>query len=237
MKKILILGSQHGNELIGIRLYEYLHEKHPDIVNYVDYHCANPAAFALGRRFIDTDLNRSYAHKHHKVSYEQHLAANLLKHLAHKNYDYIIDCHTTTTDMGLCLIVPNITDMDILKVINRAPSIRHIIHLPQSITKHSLIGNVEKCVSLECNDNLATQPGTLETLAQFIKNLCMNIPQSEEIRYIYHVTEYVSPGSMPTPLPKNYQIVHGNYYVLVGGNKKERTYSGFLADKRSELEI
>ncbi|MFZ2513578.1 MAG: succinylglutamate desuccinylase/aspartoacylase family protein [Candidatus Saccharimonadales bacterium] len=57
-KKIVIVGSQHGNEPLGELLKE--HMKSYDIIPGVHFITANPRAIQAGKRYIETDMNRSF---------------------------------------------------------------------------------------------------------------------------------------------------------------------------------
>lgn len=72
---------------------------------------ANPEAFALGRRYVDCDLNRCFSKEKlsnpYPVALEENLAQDIEKILGPKgnpNIDFIIDLHSTTSNMGLTII-------------------------------------------------------------------------------------------------------------------------------------
>lgn len=91
MKRILVLGGMHGNELLGIRLVKLL-EQRP--ITGVDYVIANPHAVKAGVRFTESDLNRSFG-SHYLGTYETR-RAKYIKQLAGR-YDIVIDMHNTMT--------------------------------------------------------------------------------------------------------------------------------------------
>ena len=58
--RILIVAATHGNELLGIKLYERLLKQHSVLLESIDFVIGNPRAYAKSLRYIDKDLNRSY---------------------------------------------------------------------------------------------------------------------------------------------------------------------------------
>ena len=117
-KKILIVGSQHGDETLGLEFFEYLQAHFANMMPSIEYVCANPRAYEEKTRFIDSDMNRSYALRNKPRPYEELQADALLKHIAMNDYDYILDIHTTTTDVGLCLIFASSHQSLLPRIIN-----------------------------------------------------------------------------------------------------------------------
>src|SRR5688500_4098990 len=97
--RILIVGAQHGNEKLGPRLQRYLKNDKSGKFKNVDYLCGNPRALRADVRFIDTDLNRSYKPQT-PITYEEKRAKKILKIIQQSQYDYVLDVHTTTADVG-----------------------------------------------------------------------------------------------------------------------------------------
>ena len=60
MKKILLLGSQHGNELLGEKLYQYMQTYRQELLPYVVFKIGNPEAHQKGVRYVESDMNRAY---------------------------------------------------------------------------------------------------------------------------------------------------------------------------------
>ncbi|WP_062266032.1 aspartoacylase [Endozoicomonas arenosclerae] len=113
IKKITIVGGTHGNEFIGPYLIRKLEQEqsfsHSTIP--VDYLLANPEAHKTTRRFIDEDLNRSFTddilNGNDDALYEHRRAREINQLLGpkSKNDRFIIDLHSTTSNMGMTLIV------------------------------------------------------------------------------------------------------------------------------------
>lgn len=112
----------------------------------VDYYCANPLAFAQNIRFIDTDMNRSY---HQNLDgYEATRANQLLSHIRQQNYKYILDIHTTTTEVGGCLIIGERSEATDT-IINAAPNLKNIIIMKKYIAKTSLLSASSSIVAVD----------------------------------------------------------------------------------------
>lgn len=86
---ILVVGGTHGNETLGIDIVESLRKK--PIAN-IKTLIGNPKAVSQGKRFIETDLNRSFG-KELELTYEEQ-RATYIRNIA-SNYDVVLDFHNT----------------------------------------------------------------------------------------------------------------------------------------------
>jgi succinylglutamate desuccinylase len=108
MKKVIIFGGTHGNEWTGVAVVknyaESLKEEFKDLD--LTFILANPIAHELNQRFKDEDLNRAfqYLQEDRPHSFENQRAREL-KDLITKGPCFIIDLHTTTSNMGKTLII------------------------------------------------------------------------------------------------------------------------------------
>ncbi len=63
IKNVALVGGTHGNELTGISLVKK-YEQNYHLIKRDSFEIltllANPQAIAAGKRYIDTDLNRSF---------------------------------------------------------------------------------------------------------------------------------------------------------------------------------
>ena len=106
--RVLVFGGTHGNEWTGVTVVtqyaETLKKKFPKL----DLHfiLANPEAYKLGKRFKDEDLNRAFQflHEDRHHSYEHNRALEIKK-LIEESPCFVIDLHTTTSNMGPTVIV------------------------------------------------------------------------------------------------------------------------------------
>ena len=108
MKKVLVFGGTHGNEWTGVWLVEkyaeYFRKKYPSLD--LEFILANPEAYKINKRFKDEDLNRAFQFidQDRPGSYEHHRAKEI-REMILKEPCFVIDLHTTTSNMGKTLII------------------------------------------------------------------------------------------------------------------------------------
>ena len=109
--QVTIVGGTHGNEFLGSYFIEKINQTglYSDKPVNVQTLLANPDAFAKGVRFIDDDLNRSFAEERlssNSGSIEIQRAQVIKKlFVASDQEQFVIDLHSTTANMGITLIV------------------------------------------------------------------------------------------------------------------------------------
>ena len=119
INKVAITGGTHGNELTGVYLVKK-YKKNPGLVKRDSFETlfmhTNVGAMKKCTRYIDKDLNRTFIKKDLAndmlYSYEDVLAKNINAKLGPKgsektNVDFIVDLHSTTSDMGLSIVIDN----------------------------------------------------------------------------------------------------------------------------------
>lgn len=114
IKNVALVGGTHGNELTGIFLVKK-YEQDSHLIRRDSFELltllANPQAIEVGRRYIDTDLNRCFQPQDLQnpklISYEQLLAKQIAFTIRQSKIDLIIDLHSTTSNMGLTMIFHN----------------------------------------------------------------------------------------------------------------------------------
>lgn len=115
IKQLAIVGGTHGNEFTGIYLLKKW-ENTPSLISRDSFSTemlfANPQAYEQNKRYIDHDLNRCFNQAHLAnedfASIEQSRAKEINKLLGPKGnprVDFIIDLHTTTSNMGPTLLI------------------------------------------------------------------------------------------------------------------------------------
>jgi len=123
IRKLAITGGTHGNELTGVYLINKF-KASPDIVQRESFETivmhTNKKAIEKCTRYIDNDLNRAFDKKDLSdlslYSYED-IAAKLINHIlgpkgADKpNVDFIVDLHSTTSNMGLSIVMDNDSEL------------------------------------------------------------------------------------------------------------------------------
>ena len=113
-RKVTVVGGTHGNEFLGAYLVKKLEEeKYSREGLNINYELANPKAFEQGTRYVDEDLNRCFSTEYLKKAkenkgpktYEEGLALHFYEKFKKNNVDFIIDLHTTTSNMGPTIIL------------------------------------------------------------------------------------------------------------------------------------
>mmetsp|Transcript_7483 Transcript_7483/g.20215 ORF Transcript_7483/g.20215 Transcript_7483/m.20215 type:complete len:356 (-) Transcript_7483:22-1089(-) len=117
LRRVLVVGATHGNEATGVWVCQRIQHK-PEIVarpsiSVVDTVIGNPQGYKETRRFVDLDLNRQFMVDDladlSLTGYEHQRAKVLDARFGPKSSsspaaDFVVDCHTTTTSMGITLI-------------------------------------------------------------------------------------------------------------------------------------
>ena len=115
IKKVAVVGGTHGNELTGVYLVKKF-QQFPELLQRESFECqtfiANPHAVAVNRRYIDRDLNRCFANEDldnfDLLTSEDSRAKEIAAQLGSKEdpkADVIIDLHSTTSSMGLTILL------------------------------------------------------------------------------------------------------------------------------------
>lgn len=106
--KIAVLGGTHGNEFTGVEVIRNIEKQGiKNCPNDYELIFANPKSHEMKRRFVDFDLNRSFGNPD-AFGYEKKRADELREQIEGK-FDYLIDLHSTTSHMGLTIML-NYTD-------------------------------------------------------------------------------------------------------------------------------
>ena len=119
--RVVIVGGTHGNEYTGVFVLEQIVQPrraafaraYPSLA--IETLLSNPRAYEGNRRFIHEDLNRQFIEdklvntSDFHTSYELHRAREINAALGPKGQeasaDFIIDLHSTTSNMGITIIV------------------------------------------------------------------------------------------------------------------------------------
>jgi aspartoacylase len=115
IRRVAIAGGTHGNELTGIYLIKKF-QNLPHLVQRSSFETvtfiANPQAYEIGKRYFDTDLNRCFLKQDlanlDLSTYEAKRALEIFQTFGiggSLEADFIIDLHTTTSNMGLTVIL------------------------------------------------------------------------------------------------------------------------------------
>lgn len=234
--KILLLGSQHGNERLGDQLYRYIMRQRSELLPFVSYKLANPKAYRANVRFTEDDMNRQYASN--SESYEAKRARYIKKYIADRQFDLVLDLHTTTCQQPPCLIVASVQS-DNMRFID-ATSILKIVEMKHSLVQSSINKAISQVVSVELHKTISKN--TLNDLCNDIDRYIKN-RSFDAAKYIYEAKALIMKSeTSPRDAAKleNFQLSHLGYYpILVGENsyKSHTDYLGFMAEYRRVFKV
>ncbi|MGQ4647977.1 aspartoacylase [Lyngbya aestuarii] len=117
ISRVAIVGGVHGNEFTGAYLIKKF-ERFPELIKRSSLASftllGNPRAFEARKRYIDKDLNRCFSSEYLQnptlSNYEENRAQVIHQMLGQQGQypaDFIVDLHSTTTNMGLTIILGN----------------------------------------------------------------------------------------------------------------------------------
>lgn len=234
--RVLLVGAQHGNERLGPRLWQYITKYHPGLITSVDYICGNPKASRLNTRYVETDLNRSYAvDRRGNMSYEEKRALQILKVIDSQAYDYVLDLHTTTTDIDRMFVTVSL-DGAPARIVN-GTTIRKIALMPPDIGAHSLIGCVSQAISVEVNETVAKTEELLQEVVGLLNHLTSNKIEPKRTRDVYYIRELIPQDTELDSNCKNFLKTSYGFYPILLGEKNYITYQGFAAYDRRKVEL
>lgn len=222
VKNIALIGGTHGNELSGIYLVKKW-QKSRTLVQWPALRIAtkisNPRACEHSVRYMESDLNREFYQAdlddNSKVGYEQLLAKKLNAELGPKGsspFDFIIDLHNTTSNMGACLMLLKKDDFNLklgAYVKSRMPESNIYFQDNIPANKRSfLITIAEQGVTVEvgAQPNSVLQHETLElmeTMTAHILDFCEQYNKGSELGLpdCYEAFQYC--GDLTLPMSEN----------------------------------
>lgn len=236
LTKVIIFGGTHGNEWTGIMVVNKYAESLKAQFKQLDLHFvhANPEAFKLNRRFKDEDLNRAfeYLQDERPQSYE-HSRAKTLKMLINEDPCFVIDLHTTTSNMGNTIIVSHAERINFQvasDLVENLPDTRVI--LSPDPTKKYLASQSTNGIMIEVGPvangliNGKALKSTLELLTEILRSISNlaamrsgSIEIYEEIEHVYYPQD--EQGEITGYIHEDFQ---GNDFIPLSGQ-----YTAFKA--------
>jgi aspartoacylase len=237
MKNILLLGSQHGNELLGDKLYRRIQSHHDSLIPNITFMLANPKAHEMGVRYIESDMNRSYGIN--AATYEAAQAKKIEALIRQNDYDLILDLHTTVCSEPPCIIIEDIYDENIAFL--KASSITNIVLMQHPLVKTSLIGRTKRALAIEmANEDITNE--LLDSLCEDLRCYVDKVLPLAE-KSVYRVSELLLKSAITpeeaTKLVNFTMSAQGFIPILVGENsyKKNTEYLGFIAPEQHIIEL
>jgi len=189
IRKIALVSLVHGDETLGLDIMRSIKNKKFDGI-LLDCLIANGRAHELGRRFVDSDLNRSFGTE--QDTFESGLAKDLKARL--KGYDMVIDLHDTPAMTDPFLILTRFNS-EMLSQLEYFPIKKVVIMSDCVASGKALIDNCNG-VSIELDRN---NPKSIElcrnALCSFLKK---SVPRSQKEFYL--VFDKLGFGTATKPL-------------------------------------
>lgn len=254
--KILIVGSTHGHEKIGLRVIEELTKLNLDS-NQVEFIVGNPKASELGVPFTESDLNRIFP-GNQDGNYEERRAFELTEKILQA--DLVIDLHSTkTTDLGEnSMVIVTKYDEETKRVLDLISPPKVLIMRYKS--DNALISQARVGIAFEygLDDSEAVLKATVHDIAAILKSygLIKQNPYSNQYMRasssVYDVYdafkksfegEYVlsnqienftqiNEGQLICTTNSNIEIIADeDFYPILFGNNRYKDILGFKAKK------
>jgi hypothetical protein len=159
--RIGIVTCMHGNEPLGKQALDLVHL--PTDMNIVSI-VAHPEAVRLRKRYVETDLNRSFPGSV-DGSMEERLALQL--HHALADRDFVIDIHTTTAITEPFVIAVSESTLDLVD----ATPLPFAVFMPPHFAKGKSLLDHVRGISLEFNEHTPASEvaAVVETLLQNVR--------------------------------------------------------------------
>jgi len=228
---LTIVACVHGDETFGLTVIDHF-KNHLDQFPGLQLVIANEEAVAQKKRFIDTDLNRSFAVEF-PITHEERLAVELLD--AVRSSEFVLDIHNTTSDIFITPIVTVMNDIT-KRVINLCPS-REVAFIQKPLSDRSFIGQLDGGVSLEFGFDYAKTDQAIIDVEQIVTGLLSGRSIEPMMRELYCID-----GSIPKSIPlpdevKNFQFMEtlGVYPFLFGERAYPTIYALSATEKYTEV--
>lgn len=250
MNKVIIFGGTHGNEWTGIYAIQKYAETLKKEFNKleIDFIHANPEAFKINRRFKDEDLNRAFAYLGEKrlSSYEHHRARKIKK-MIDEVPCFVVDLHTTTSNMGNTVILSHENKLNLLvarELVMNLPDTRVI--LSPDPEKKYLASQSELGMMIEVGPvaNGVVHPqaleGTLNLLKEILRSLSTLANLTGGSLEIYEEIEDVSypldeKGELLAYIHPDFQSK--DFMPLKGEYSPFKTFNGEAMSRKTQEEL
>lgn len=218
----------HGDEVFGKRVFDTFAGAQAQYAG-MELIFANEEAYAAGKRFVDADLNRVFPGSS-SGNLEERLAYQITPLVQRSRF--VLDIHTTTSDVDFVPIVTNMHD-DTRKIVSLCGA-EYVAYIQPGMSEHSLIGQVNAGVSLEFNEVFAQGDVALEIVKRVVHGLYADTrPEPRALNVLYVDGVIPKTTTLAQPL-RNFQRddALGVLPVLVG----ERAYTELHALSASKME-
>lgn len=207
---ICIVGATHGNEWTGKYVLDQL-DAHAYKNLSIEKITANPEAYKLNRRFIDEDLNRAFETlDQERETVEYRRAVEIAKSV--KKSKFVIDMHTTTSNMGVTIIITHKNELNFRVAHAIASKMAHVkvLYSSDEVKRKYLASQIEHGLMIEvgpCAQSLRDPRIILQTHEMLTYALeFLNDPTSGSFDQNYYLEEediYYPEGMMIHPKFQN----------------------------------
>lgn len=209
--QLAVVGSIHGDEPVGKkainRLKDELEFKKP-----VRFIIANEEALEQGKRFLDTDLNRSFPGDKNSSSHEKRLAAELLDKLDGMT---VLDLHSTHSHPEPFAVIKDLEDVERMKL----AGVENAVYFEEE--SGSLIENV---------DGLVVEAGH-----QGSEKAVDNAVEVAKNFLAAHDAIEGEPGSSEPQVFREFETVEGDYEFLAENFKEVEEGEVYARSEDEEL--
>lgn len=232
---VLVIAATHGNELLGIKLYQRLLQKHSALLEYIDFIIGNPRAYTARTRYTECDLNRSYQSQ--GTRYEEQRAQTIRRHIATTKPDIILDMHTTTCVQPDCLIVAD-TEGEMRQRFLRASHIDTVLRV-HSLDDIASIG--DNVIGYEVPNRHVT-PQLLDAIVDDIRRFVDDETHSTT-KHLFTMTDKIYKRDVTNEEARtfvNFQMHELGYVPIMTGEnsyKKQTDYLGFKASAPERITL
>ncbi len=229
---ITIVCCLHGDELFGAEVFSFFASRqaqYPDVQLIL----AHEEAMAANKRFLETDLNRSFPGSLTGFL-EERLASEILPLV--KSSRYVLDIHTTTSQINYTPIIATLSQETI--EILRATSSKEVAFIQMPLSAHSLIGQITGGVSLEFNEHIASSPSSLEEIVYIVDALRSSKSVGVQTKELFFIDRVIPKSITISDDTKNFlycEVAQGYPFLL--HEKSYPTIHGLCASFKQPLSL
>ena len=188
----------HGDEPFGLQIIDR-YKNRTDQFPGLQLIIANEDAIQQNKRYIETDLNRSFPGRI-GGSFEERLAVSLLETV--RSSRFVLDIHNTTSDIHMTPIITNMS-RDTKQILNLCSS-KEIAYIQPPLSIKSFIGQLNGGVSLEFGFDYANSIEAMNEIDRIIQLLLLEKSQGFIEREIYFIDGSISKSKQITTPLKNF---------------------------------
>lgn len=236
-KRILIIGATHGNELLGVKLYQRILRKRLPLIENIDFLVGNPRAYAAKKRYLESDLNRSYG-KVQPVTYEEQRATEIAAYVKQTKPDIVLDMHTTVTVQPPCIILGDLNG-EAKRAFLRASHMTKILQV-KPLGDILTLGNM--VIGYEVANRDIT-PRLLDDIITDIQNF-LDGKTGQATKHLFVMSDKIYKKDVTSQVAKtfvNFEMHALGYVPIMTGNnnsyKRQTDYLGFKTEMPVEVEF